>query len=397
MIEKDAGNLQIERLLIIHLFEVDYNLSLKLLWGKRMVYQGKDNNCFGKQQHGSRPLHQATNPVHLKTLTYDLTRILCTSLIMFDNNATGCFDCIIVSLAMIAALWLGMPCPAAQMHSSVLLHMKYFIKMAHGILDAFYHVLQDYLLYCTGQGSGASPSVWLSLVVVLLTALTVLSPLAMSFIDPWEDIQEERNADSFVDDTSNGCNDAHLEEPMPYAELIAMAQACAQIWEQLLFSSGGALELKKCFWYLIYWQWVNGHLQMTTISGCPGIIALTCGTVPNYTVIPRLEVWEAQRTLGVCRAPDGNYQKEAEFLLFKANCYAVWLFTLHLSEMDTFIFHQSTYIPLMMYSLPVTMIDVAILNKIQQQAIHAILNKLGVSKPFLVKLPSGPRICVAWP
>jgi hypothetical protein len=97
-----------------------------------------------------------------------------------------------------------------------------------------------------------------------------------------------------VDDTSNGCNDAHLEEPMLYAELIAMAQACAQIWEQLLFSSGGALELKKCFWYLIYWQWVNGHPKMMTIIECPGIIALTCGAVPNYTVIPRLEVWEAR-------------------------------------------------------------------------------------------------------
>jgi hypothetical protein len=141
----------------------------------------------------------------------------------------------------------------------------------------------------------------------------------MSFIDPWEDIHEEQNADSFVDDTSNRCNDAHLEEPMPYAELIAMAQASAQIWEQILFSSDGALELKKCFWYLIYWQWVNGNPQMTTVIDCPGIIALTCGTVPNYTVIPRFEVWEARRTLGVRLAPDGNYRKEAEFLLFKAN------------------------------------------------------------------------------
>jgi hypothetical protein len=79
--------------------------------------------------------------------------------------------------------------------------MKYFIKMAHGISDSFYHVLRDYLLYGTGQGSGASPLVWLSLVVILLTALTVLAPLAMSFIDPWEDIHEEQNADSFVDDT----------------------------------------------------------------------------------------------------------------------------------------------------------------------------------------------------
>jgi hypothetical protein len=73
----------------------------------------------------------------------------------------------------------------------------------------------------TGQGSGASPSVWLSLVVILLTALTVLAPLAMSFVDPWEDIHEEQNADSFLDDTLNGCNDAHLDEPMPYVELIA--------------------------------------------------------------------------------------------------------------------------------------------------------------------------------
>jgi hypothetical protein len=55
-----------------------------------MVHQGEDNDCFGKQQHGSRPRHQAINAVHMKTLcTYDLTRILRLSLIMFDNDATG--------------------------------------------------------------------------------------------------------------------------------------------------------------------------------------------------------------------------------------------------------------------------------------------------------------------
>jgi hypothetical protein len=39
-----------------------------------------------------------------KTLMYNLTRILRVSLIMFDNDATGCFHRIIVALAMIAAL-----------------------------------------------------------------------------------------------------------------------------------------------------------------------------------------------------------------------------------------------------------------------------------------------------
>jgi hypothetical protein len=90
-------------------------------------------------------------------------------------------------------------------------------------------------------------------------------------------------------------------------------------------------------------------------------------------------------------APDGNYQKEAEFLLFKANQYAMCLSTSRLSEMDTFISHQSMYIPSMMYSLPVTTIDVAILNKIQRQAIQAILNKLGVSKSFPRWVAVGPK------
>ena len=73
------------------------------------------------------------NVVHMKTLTYDLTRILQVSLVMFDNDATGCFDRIIVALTMIAAFRLGMPCSPARMHSSALMHMKYFVKMVHGI------------------------------------------------------------------------------------------------------------------------------------------------------------------------------------------------------------------------------------------------------------------------
>jgi hypothetical protein len=32
------------------------------------------------------------------------------------------------------------------------------------------------------------------------------------------------------------------------------------------------LELKKCFWYLVYWQWIDGWPQMAPIINCPGII-----------------------------------------------------------------------------------------------------------------------------
>jgi hypothetical protein len=66
--------------------------------------------------------------------------------------------------------------------------------------------------------------------------------------------------------------------------------------------------------------------------------------------------------------------------LNKGNCYATRLSTSRLSEMDMFIFHQSTYTPSKTYSLLVTILDTKVLNNIQRKAIQVILNKLGVSK-----------------
>jgi hypothetical protein len=49
------------------------------------------------------------------------------------------------------------------------------------------------------------------------------------------------------------------------------------------------------------------------------------------------------------------------------------------------------YVPSMMYLLPVMTIDTKILNKIQCQAVQAILNKLGVSNPFPHHVAFGPK------
>jgi len=123
--------------------------------------------------------------------------------------------------------------------------MKYFVKMAHGISEAFYKSLRDLILFGTGQGSGASPAVWLSLVVCLLLALSVLAPWSMIFADPWEDLFDERNANSYIDDTTIGVNDAMEDEPRSIPEIVTALQDTSQKWERLLYSSGRALELQS--------------------------------------------------------------------------------------------------------------------------------------------------------
>ena len=153
--------------------------------------------------------------------------------------------------------------------------MKYFVKMTHGISQKYYKATRDYLLFGSGQGSGASPAMWLMIAVVLLAALTVLAPMTMCFMDPWHDLFDKCNADTCVDDTAVRVSDAHMELAVSYQELVKNLQHTAQMWERILYSSGGALNIKKCFWYLIHWEWHKGHPSMVTSVSTPVTIALT--------------------------------------------------------------------------------------------------------------------------
>ena len=113
---------------------------------------------------------------------------------------------------MLTARRLGMPIPAVTTHGETL---KYFIKTQFGISNAFIQSRPGVFLFGTGQGSGASPAVWLSISTVLLSSLSKLTPRGMIFSDPSRLTQLERFSDAFVDDNQNGLNDAGLEEPWP--------------------------------------------------------------------------------------------------------------------------------------------------------------------------------------
>ena len=279
LIEKDSGNPNINRLRVIHLFEADYNLFLKLIWASRLVKRGEETRQFGEAQQGSRPNRAANDAVLLKRLTYDLSRILRTNLGTFDNDAKSCYDRIVNSVAMLAAKRLGMPDPALTTHAGILWAMKYSIKTMLGISEGYYQSIDNKVLFGTGQGSGASPAAWLTISIVLLASLRILIERGMLFMTPDGSTSVERYSDAFVDDAQNCLNDAHFKTPWTTTELTRKLEHMSQTWEKLLFSSGGALELSKCFYYIIYWKWVEGLPQMMTNSEMDHIpgITLTSG------------------------------------------------------------------------------------------------------------------------
>jgi hypothetical protein len=103
LIEKDPGIPNINQLRIIHLFEADYNLFLKILWGHRLVRRSVEFDLLHPGQHGSVPARSIMGPIMSTQLTTDPCRILKHNMVRFDNDASACYDRIIVNLGMLAA------------------------------------------------------------------------------------------------------------------------------------------------------------------------------------------------------------------------------------------------------------------------------------------------------
>lgn len=174
--------------------------------------------------------------VMMTQLSTDLCRVSKQNLARFDNDASACYDRIIVNLAMLAARRCGM-----STHAEALEFMKYTVKTLYGISEANYQGTPFEPLFGTGQGSGASPAAWLTLVVLLMFTLNQLIPDRMYFASP--QFTHSRLIDAFVDDTSLGFTDSG--ELSCAGDMISRLTDIAQTREHLLHYSGGSLNFLK--------------------------------------------------------------------------------------------------------------------------------------------------------
>ena len=343
LIEKDVGDPKINRLRIIHLFEADYNLFLKLTWGSRLVRRAVKMKLLNDGQHGSTPGKTTMEPIMLTQLTADMSRLLKINYARFDNDASACFDRIIVALGMLAARRCGMPFQAVRTHARSLELMRYMVKTVHGVSEKSYTGTPFAPLFGTGQGSGASPAVWLTLVVVLLNTLERVSPLRMSFRSPDGVNVHSRLVDAFVDDTALGFTDDGVTS---FDEIVSRLEAVAQIWEKLLHYSGGSLNLSKCSWFVMYWDWKAGRpVLRVQDETSEATVRLSQGEDDRKVLIKRQPLDQATRLLGVFQNPMGDFSQHTKILKKKADGYAVHIKTPRLTAGDIRVFVRTTYEP----------------------------------------------------
>jgi hypothetical protein len=152
---------------------------------------------------------------------------------------------------MLAARRCGMPKNAIRRHSEALQFMRYRVKTMYGISEENYKGAVFEPLFGTGQGSGATPAVWLSLVVLLLHNFDRIIPHRINFAPISGGRIHSRSSDALVDYTLLGFTS---NDDTSYEDLIRRLQEVAQTWEHLLFLSGGKLNLSKCSWFILRWE-----------------------------------------------------------------------------------------------------------------------------------------------
>jgi hypothetical protein len=171
MIEKQAGVSRLDKLRVIHLYEADYNLLLKIIWARKIVWNASKGKKLNDGQAGSRPGKRAINVVLQKEMKYLFARLTRTPMGTIDNDAKSCYDRIICNLAMMVSRYYGVPLNFCNMQGETLKNSVFNIRT--GLEDATitYQHSKATPIHRTGQGSCASPAIWLLISSFLMNLL----------------------------------------------------------------------------------------------------------------------------------------------------------------------------------------------------------------------------------
>ena len=143
---------------------------------------------------------------------------------------------------MIALQKCGMPPKVCTVQGATLAEMKYNLMTGLGLSDLDYQHCATHPIYGTGQGSAASPVIWIVLLNHLIECHEHVGHSARHS-SPNGAHTLDFNVVGFVDDCS--CQ-VTGDNTTPDGTLIERMQKAAQLWRDLLNVTGGELSEKKC-------------------------------------------------------------------------------------------------------------------------------------------------------
>ena len=298
MIYKEPGNILLEKLRVIHLFEADFNLIIGLLFGRRSMFDQTQNNHLHPGQYG-KPGGECQDAALSKQLQYHISTYTRTPLGSFESDAAACFDRIVMAFALSCFLVWGATLANLCTWERTIYNIEHRIKTGYGVSKGKYRYSNLNPIIGPGQGSGGAMAAYATITTPLLMAMDRLANGA-EYSSPDESFNYNVKAQMYVDDNTNYYNEfkRSLQNKIPNRELAEKLQHDAQTWERCLWTSGGLLKLEKCLFYTMQWKFDKNGLPILTHENELPNIKITSGNTSVKLKIRQNNYDTAHKTLG---------------------------------------------------------------------------------------------------
>ena len=304
MLEKDKGVPKIHRLCVIHLYEADYNLILGVKWWQ-ILHLAASKGLINEGCYGSQPGKEATDALFVRELEYELSRLTRKASLHFDNDATSCYDRIPCFLANLASRKYGMHKKICVVQGRTLEEARYYLKTKYGISEDYIQHCEAYPLFGSGQGSGNSPTYWLFISSTLFDMYD-LRAHGSTYKSRDGTTTVQVKAVGFVDDVRTSVN-AFENNAITIEQLTALARRDSQLWHDILSASNQALELPKCGYHAIIFEFdPNGKPTMVEDPTCKITLKDTDG---REFYIEHWKTTKATKYLGALKHQQTKYNR----------------------------------------------------------------------------------------
>ena len=386
MIQKVPGNNKINKLRVIHLFEADYNLLLSVKWRQLLAFADK-HKVFNQGQRGSRPGCEASDLPFLEDLKIEISHLTRRPFINLDVDAASCFDRIVLPLASLINRKFGMHRSLVLVHARTLKEARYRLKTELGVSDTEYTQSVLYPLHGTGQGAGNSPHIW-GLISGTLFDCQQERAYGVQFVSPDRTVNVTIHMIGFVDDSSLSVNDFLSPEPASIDVLLKKMQYDGQLWNDLLWCSGGMLELPKCSYHYLYFDFLpDGSIKPR--KGTFGPTLWVNSPLYGQTPIKQLSVYDPHKTLGHYKSPAGENKVQLQKITTKLNQVAQQITASPATREQANICYHTIYLP-SIYVLPNCHYSEKRLNQAERQSIPSLISKMGYNRNTHRSLMYGP-------
>ena len=164
----------------------------------------------------------------------------------------------------------------------------------------------------------------------------------------------------------------------------------AQLWENLLFITGGRLELSKCFWVPIVWDWKQGKPRIKKSAPRTRNLRIVESETGTPIEIPRQRGADSNKRLGLISSYEAKWAEEYKHLHQSALSFREKVKRAKIGRVAGYHAYHSMWIAKIQYSAPVIGFSPRQMYTIQQRVIGSCLSAAGYCKTMPRAVVFGP-------